>query len=154
MTHTDFINELQKYGVRSTNTEGQITEFIIPGFFKENSNVILMQNNQLHWDHNDNRDPLKELIKLGIDMGTWKHSWHKEIIPENYQKFQEIIQQRILDRAEEINQLLKIYFKISIESKEKRDKALEEYNEENAQKFLTLLNTIEQEDYDTLHLEI
>ena len=51
-------------------------------------------------------------------MDQWKYSWHNEIKPENYDKFRDIIQRKILDRAEEIETLLSTYFQIGHEMTE------------------------------------
>ena len=48
-------------------------------------------------------------------MDTWKYSWHNEITPENYDKFREIIQGKIIERAKEIETLLTVYFQINYE---------------------------------------
>ena len=116
MEHIEFINALDKTGIsiRGTYTEGREKEFVINKLFNE-TNVIIKNNHQLRWKNFDQEDPLKALIKLAIDMGTWKHSWHNEIAPENYDKFRGIIQGKILQRAKEIETLLTVYFQINYE---------------------------------------
>lgn len=116
MEHLDFVNKLNETGisVRSGNIVGMENRFDINGVFGE-SNTIIQYNYKLKWKNQDARDALVELIKLGIDMDQWKHSWHNEIKSENYNKFQDIIQKKILDRAEEIRTLLSIYFQIGKE---------------------------------------
>ena len=48
-------------------------------------------------------------------MDTWKHSWHNKIEPENYDKFREIIQGKIVERAKEIELLFDVYFQLQHE---------------------------------------
>jgi hypothetical protein len=45
----------------------------------------------------------------------WKHSWHNDITPENYEKFREIIQDKMIKRAEEMDFLLSVYFQLQHE---------------------------------------
>lgn len=116
MEHLEFVNALDKIGVsiRGTDVEGREKKFVIDKLFND-INTIIHKNHQLRWERLDQEDPLKALIKLAIDMDTWKHSWHNEITPKNYDKFREIIQGKIIERAKEIETLLTIYFQINYE---------------------------------------
>ena len=116
MTHLEFVDKLNESGVSisGTQVEGKETKYEIYSFFR-NSSTIIEKDFKLKWENFDNRDPLKELISIAIDMDTWKHSWHNEIVPENYDKFREIIQEKILSRAKQIETLLSTYFQIQYE---------------------------------------
>lgn len=116
MNHLEFVDKINETGIsiRGTDVENREKKFIIPGLFND-INTVIHKNHQLKWENRDNRNPFKELVKKAIDMDTWKHSWHNEITPENYDKFKDIIQKKILDRAEEIETLLTIYFQIKYE---------------------------------------
>lgn len=119
MEHLEFVDKLNATGVsiRGTSVVGREKKFVIYGIFG-NSNTIIKKNNTLRWENRDERNPFAELVKKGIDMDQWKHSWYNEIKPENYDKFRDIIQRKILDRAEEIETLLSIYFQIGHEMTE------------------------------------
>jgi len=114
MKHLDFIDKLQKLGVRlsSTNLEGKIKEFEIFGLFK--SNTIVVKDFKLNWKEKtyNEEKPIKALLKTAVDMDSWKHSWHTEMIPENYEKIEGIIQDKIIKRAKEIDDLMAIYFQL------------------------------------------
>lgn len=116
MEHLEFVNKINATGVsiRGTNVVGRENKFVIYGIFGD-SNTIIQKDNKLSWENRDPRSPFAELVKNAIDMDSWKHSWHNEIKPENYDKFRDIIQQKILDRAEEIQTLLSTYFQIGHE---------------------------------------
>jgi len=116
MEHLEFVNALDKTGVsiRGTDVEGREKKFVINKLFND-TNVIIHKNHQLRWEKPEQDDPLRALIKMAIDMDSWKHSWHNEITPENYDKFREIIQGKILERAKEIETLLTVYFQINYE---------------------------------------
>ena len=65
--------------------------------------------------------PVKAAIKTAIDIDTWKHSIHHEISSENYEKFREIIQDKILNRASEIEMLITVYFQLNHEISNKAE---------------------------------
>jgi len=113
MKHLEFVNKLNETGVSisGTQVENREKKYVIYGMF-DHSNTIIEKNYQLRWENIDDRDPFKALVSQTIDMDTWKHSWHNEIKPENYEKIREIIQEKILKRAEEIETLLSVYFQI------------------------------------------
>lgn len=122
MEHLDFVNKLNELGIslRSTNVQGKEKRYEINGIFGH-TNTIVNDNLKLYWIERDDRNPFSELIKMAIDMDSWKHSWHNEIKPENYEKFRTLIQDKILERSSQIEFLLDIYFMIGkaiVENKE------------------------------------
>lgn len=112
MKHLEFAKELENYGCRfsSTTHEGKERIYEMPGVFK--SHFIKSKNFILEYTENYTGSPIEDLLALAVDMGGWKHSWHMEMKPENYEKIEEIIQGRILDRAKEVDTLLSIYFQL------------------------------------------
>lgn len=117
MEHLEFVDKLNELGIsiRSTNVEGKVKKIEINNFFTDKDELIIDSFKLSYSNKSNNSDPLKDLIKMAVDMGQWKHSWHNEIIPENYDKFQQIIQEKILDKSKEIELLLTAYFQINYE---------------------------------------
>ena len=121
MNHLDFVNELSSTGIsiRSTTTENRERRIPIhSGFGKDE--VVILKNNSASYEGGDysvfaRKSASQAIISKAIDYDTWKHSWHNEITPENYEKFQEIIQKKIIDRAKEIEELVAIYFHLNSE---------------------------------------
>ena len=115
MEHLKFVDELQKLGVRisSTNVEGRTKEYPIYGLFK--TDTIIEKGFQLKWKEHNSEIPIRALLKKAVDVGQWKHSWHIEMTPENYEKIEEIIQKHIIERAKEIDELMSIYFQLHYE---------------------------------------
>lgn len=116
LTHLKFVDELQKLGVRisSNNREGEIKKFAIPEFNKWNA--VVSRDFQLSWESSNNYEtPLAALLRKAVDMDSWKHSWHIQMSSENYEKIESIIQQKILDRAKEMDELMSIYFQLHYE---------------------------------------
>ena len=113
MEHLNFIAELDKYGIsiRTTNVENRIKEVEIPNLFGAPS-VVEIKNFQCKYQkgHYSGNTALQDVISEAIDMGPWKHSWHSEIKPENYEKFLEIIQEKIINRVKEIDFLATAMF--------------------------------------------
>jgi hypothetical protein len=114
MEHLDFVKELEKYGIsfRSTNVENKVKEIEIPKYFG-GSNIVEIKNlkcNYKETEHFARPTALQSIISKAIDMDSWKHSWHNEIKPENYERFIEIIQKKIIDRASEIDFLITAMF--------------------------------------------
>lgn len=121
MTHLDFVNELSTTGVsiRSTTIENRERRIPIPSGFGKDE-VVILKNNSANYEGGDHsvfarKSASQAIISKAIDFDTWKHSWHNEITPENYEKFQEIIQKKIIDRAKEIEELVAIYFHLNSE---------------------------------------
>jgi hypothetical protein len=124
MDHLEFCDELEKSGIRisSTNKEGKIREYEVDGLFE--NKTIISNNFKLSWKESKflQDSPFESLIRKAIDMDTWKHSWHTQIIPENYSKIENIIQQKIINRAKEIDELMSIYFQLNHEKSKINDK--------------------------------
>lgn len=122
MEHLEFVDKLDKHGIsiRTTNVENKEKEFEEHDMFGK-SRKIIVKNLSVRYKESEpgdstfGKDPMKELIRNAIDMGQWKHSWHNNIEPENYEKFIEIIQEKILSKAAEIDELLTIMFLIRYE---------------------------------------
>ena len=126
MDHLEFINKLNELGlaVRSTNyeNEGKIvqtdsidTDLCIKGF-----EVKYVMNSAF-----PRSTPLQTLIKEGIDIDTYKHSSDYGIIPKNYELFRDIIQNKILRRAVDIDKLLTVYLQLNHEIVEENNKLKE-----------------------------
>ena len=114
MEHLDFVKELDNYGIsfRSTNVENKTKEVDIPKYFGD-SNVIEIKNLKCSYRESEvfsRPTALQSIISQAIDIDSWKHSWHNEIKPENYEKFLEIIQEKIIDRAKEVDFLITVMF--------------------------------------------
>lgn len=121
MNHLDFVNELSTTGVsiRSTTIENRERRIPIPSGFGKDE-VVILKNNSANYEGGNHsvfarKTASQAIISKAIDFDTWKHSWHNEITPENYEKFQEIIQKKIIDRAKEIEELVAIYFHLNSE---------------------------------------
>jgi hypothetical protein len=118
MEHLEFVDKLNKSGINisSTITENKAKVVKVDNGFDENE--IEIKNFECKYTKESafsTYTALQSVIKKAIDMGSWKHSWHNEITPENYEKFKEIIQEKILNKAEEIGFLLTVYFQINHE---------------------------------------
>ena len=53
-------------------------------------------------------DCLKSLLGKAIDFDSWKHSWHLDIKPDNYPVIEDIIQKEILNRANQVDELMSV----------------------------------------------
>jgi hypothetical protein len=116
MEHLEFVEKLNQLGCsfRSTNIENKVKTIEISNTFGK-SEFIEIQNFQCKYvDYNafSRQTPLQALISEAIDIDSWKHSWHNEIKPENYEKFRRIIQEKMIKRAEEMDFLLTVYFQL------------------------------------------
>ena len=125
MDHLDFSDKLNEFGIkiRSTKRENIVQKIEIPNLFGE-SNFVEIKNFQLNYSKQDyfsKPTPLQAIIKEAIDLDNWKHSWHNEIEPDNYEKFREIIQDKILKRASEIEMLVTVYFQLNHEISNKTE---------------------------------
>lgn len=115
MTHLEFVDKLNELGVaiRGNSIEDKEKTYIVP-FGILSSKKVVVKNFGIRWADGTpsdwRSDAKRELIRKAIDLDTWKHSWHSEVSPENYEKFREIIMEKILDRAKEIEMLLTVYF--------------------------------------------
>ncbi len=117
MKHLEFVEKISNFGIsiRSTNTENKSREIEIPRLFT--TKKIVMKDFKLEWKEKEygETEPIKAVLAKAVDMDAWKHSWHTEMIPENYEKIEHIIQEKIINRAEEIDELLAIYFQLHYE---------------------------------------
>ena len=115
MTHLEFVNKLNESGIsiRSTNIENGMKVYPV-SYGLSSTRGVVVENLKARWDERQvmdmGYDALQSLISKSIDMDSWKHSWHQEIEPENYEMFRGIIQKKIIDRAEQIEELLTVYF--------------------------------------------
>ena len=125
MDHLDFLDKLNELGIQisSTKRENIVQKIEIPNLFGE-SDFVEIKNFQLNYSKQDcfsRPTPLQAIIKEAIDLDNWKHSWHNEIDPDNYKKFREIIQHKILKRASEIEMLVTVYFQLNHEISNKTE---------------------------------
>lgn len=113
MEHLEFVNKINNLGlsIRSTNTVDKEKVYAIP--YGLHGAKVSVKNFEVNYIDKRDYDAFESLVKKCIDLDSWKHSWHKEITPENYEYFSGIIQEKIIDRAEEIEMLLTTYFVIS-----------------------------------------
>ncbi len=119
MEHLEFVDKLNQLGCsfRSTNVEGKVKTIEIQNTFGK-SDFVEIQNFQckyISYNAFSCTTPLEAVIKEAINLDSWKHSWHNEIKPENYEKFREIVQEKIIKRAEEIDFLITVYFQLQYE---------------------------------------
>ena len=119
MEHLEFVNKLNQLGCsfRSTNIENKVKTIEISNSFGE-SDFIEIQNFQCKYIKSNRvfgSKPLNDVIKKAIDIDSWKHSWHNEIEPENYEKLRTIIQEKMIKRAEEMDFLATVYFLLQYE---------------------------------------
>ena len=114
MGHLEFIEKLSELGIHlsSTNTENKVREIEVPRLF--NTKKIVLKNFKLEWKDKEygESEPIQAILAKAVDMDSWKHSWHTEMIPENYEKIEHIIQEKIINRANEIDELMAIYFQL------------------------------------------
>lgn len=119
MEHLEFVDKLNEFGIqiRSNKRENIVQKIEIPNLFGE-FNFVEIKNFQLNYSKQDyfsELTPLQAIIKEAIDLDNWKHSWHNKIEPDNYEYFREIIQDKILKRASEIEMLITVYFQLNHE---------------------------------------
>ena len=119
MEHLEFVDKLNEFGIqiRSNKRENIDQKIEIPNLFGE-FNFVEIKNFQLNYSKQDyfsELTPLQAIIKEAIDLDNWKHSWHNKIEPDNYEYFREIIQDKILKRASEIEMLITVYFQLNHE---------------------------------------
>lgn len=118
MEHLEFVNKLDSLGVsiHANNQENKEREFDVGNGFS--NQTIIQRNFQLSYKDKsllNNEPPITKLVAKAIDFGSWKHSWHNEIIPDNYSKLSGIIQNLIIERAEAVDELMAIYFQLQHE---------------------------------------
>lgn len=119
MNHLEFAEKLNELGVsvRGTKRENEVQKIEILNYFGE-PDFVEIKNFELNYIKKNGfskPNPLQAIIREAIDIDTWKHSWHTDIVPENYEKFIEIIQDKVLKRAKEIDMLIAVYFQLNKE---------------------------------------
>ena len=118
MEHLEFSDKLNEFGIqiRSTKIENKSQIIEVHNMFCP-SDFVEIKNFQCKYlnETSNHYPPLKAVIKTAIDIDSWKHSIHNKISPENYEKFREIIQDKILKRASEIEMLVTVYFQLNHE---------------------------------------
>ena len=120
MEHLEFSDKLNELGIqiRSTKIENKIQTIEIPHSFGIESDFVEIKNFECKYKKESlfsRPTALQAIISEAIDIDSWKHSIHNEISPENYEKFREIIQDKILKRASEIEMLVTVYFQLNHE---------------------------------------
>ena len=121
MTHLEFVDILEKLGIsiRGNIIVNQEKQYEVP--IGLSYHKVTIKDFNVKWTKekegvlNLNYDPKESLIKKAINLDTWKHSLHTEIVPKNYEKLREIVQQKIIDRASEIEFLVTVYFLLNKE---------------------------------------
>lgn len=110
MEHLEFVKKINELGIglASTNIIDKEKVYAVP--YGLHGAHVSVKNFEVNYIDKRDHDAFESLVKKCIDLDTWKHSWHKEITPENYESLREIIQTKIIDRAEEIEMLLTTYF--------------------------------------------
>lgn|SRR5574344_185479 len=116
MEHLRFVERLNKLGIsiRSTNKENESK--IIRSSYE--TDELRIKNFHVEYTHDSlfsRPSPLQQLIIEGIDIDEWKNSLHYNIEPKNYEIFRDIIQGKIIKRAEDIDKLITIYFQLNHE---------------------------------------
>jgi len=120
MNHLEFSDKLNELGIqiRSTKIENKIQTIEIPHSFGIESEFVEIKNFECKYKKEylfSRPTALQAIISEAIDIDSWKHSIHHEISSENYEKFREIIQDKILKRASEIEMLITVYFQLNHE---------------------------------------
>ena len=120
MGHLEFIDKLNEFGIqiRSTKIENKIQTIEIPHSFGIESDFVDIKNFECKYKKEPSFSrptALQAVISEAIDIDSWKHSVHNKISPENYEKFREIIQDKIIKRASEIEMLVTVYFQLNHE---------------------------------------
>ena len=118
MEHLEFSDKLNDLGIaiRSTKVENKSQIIEVHNMFCP-SDFVEIKNFQCKYitENYGSYTALNAVIKTAIDIDSWKHSVHNEIIPDNYEKFREIIQDKIIKRASEIEMLVTVYFQLNHE---------------------------------------
>ena len=124
MNHLEFSDKLNEFGIqiRSTKIENKSQLIEIPRLFSS-PDLVEVKNFKCDYVNHSYRSQtaLQAIISEAINLDSWNHSIHNEIIPENYEKFRKIIQDKIIKRASEIEMLLTVYFQINHEMSSKAE---------------------------------
>lgn len=103
MKHFELIDQISQKGV-SINTQKSDIKIHSPmavNYHVLEVSPLSIKCPSLRWD----TDAEYEAIKWAIDFDKWQHSWHNEIKPENYIHFLEIIQGKVIEKAEQLTKL-------------------------------------------------
>ena len=114
MDYLEFVNKINELGVsiRSTAKEGEVKKYDVS--YGLASCKVKVENLDVSFTEKQYfGDALDSLITRCVDIDSWKHSWHTPINEENYLILSDIIQKKIISRAEEIEMLLTTYFAIA-----------------------------------------
>lgn len=119
MEHLEFVDKLNQLGCsfRGTDVENKVKTIELSNPFGKSEFVEIRNFQCKYVDYNafSRPTPLQAVIRKAIDIDSWKHSWHNEIKPENYEKFRDIIQEKMIKRAEEMDLLTTVYFQLLYE---------------------------------------
>ncbi len=117
MEHLDFINELDKLGISIHCTCVENKDKVIHSQYGKDRDVVVNNFNVKYINNSliKRCSPIQSLIIEGIDIDEWKHSLHYNIEPKNYEKFREIIQDKIIERAKDIDTLVSVYSQLNHE---------------------------------------
>ena len=110
MEHLEFIKKLDELGISIRNTNVENKEKVIESPDKNNN--VSINNFAVKYVREScfyRTTALEQLIRNGIDIDEWKHSMHYDIVPENYEKFIEIIQDKIIRRSKGLDVLMTVY---------------------------------------------
>jgi len=107
MEHLEFVDRLNEFGISFRgNIENEKKVITIYSLFNKPIATIEIENLQCKYLSNNlfkDTTALDTLIKSAIDIDHWKHSIHLDINSVNYEEFIRIIQDKILNRVEDIN---------------------------------------------------
>jgi len=117
MEHNEFIEKVRRTRVSFkllAENEGKI--FPLSDFFRKEYSILLRNFQCSYLNSNCNDYYAKnELFKKFIDCDAWKHSWHIDVTPENYEKIREIFQEKILDKMQVLEDLVDVYYLLNYE---------------------------------------
>jgi hypothetical protein len=121
MDYLEFIQEIQKLGINMSTQNSEIDIYSPMGVNKKTLKItpLSIVGDGYRFDEEAGQDA----IKWAIDFDKWQHSWHNEIKPENYERFLEIIQGKVIEKAKSLTQLFSI--SVFLENK------IKELNENN-----------------------
>lgn len=119
MTHLEFSEKLDQFGFsfRSTNYENKVKTIEISneGGISQFVEIKNFQCKYVPYNAYSNITPLQAVIINAIDIDSWKHSLHNEIEPNNYEKFREIIQEKMIEITKKLDFLSTVYFLLNHE---------------------------------------
>ncbi len=97
MNYLEYVQTIHALGVAITkaNCEIEITKPFSTKTDLLKVNSIAVKGEGYRWEDEAEQD----VIRWAIDFDKWQHSWHKEIKPENYEHFLEIIQDKVIEKS-------------------------------------------------------